>query len=161
MCRLAVLAVLLVPLAGCPAPAEVTPTDSVPMAAGDPAERDPALDAARQRWEAADLGAYRLTLRRVCFCPSPDYTGPFEVTVAGAEVQSVRLNGAAVDAERGMSVEALFDLIDQAYERGAASVTVAYDPDLGYPTSIGIDYDVRMADEEIGYRVSEVRALAP
>ena len=100
-----------------------------------------------------------MTLRRLCFCPSPDYTGPFEVTVRGGDVSAVRLNGSAVDAERGVSVEALFALIDDAYARGAAEVELAFHPELGYPTSIGIDYDRQMADEEIGYRVSDLARL--
>lgn len=33
----------------------------------------------------------------------------------------------------------------------AASITVEYDETLGYPISIGIDYDEMMADEEAYY----------
>lgn len=163
MLRLAVFAVL-VPLAGCPAPQvappEETPGSEFPVFDEEPAEVSPDLEAARARWQAASLDRYRMTLQRICFCPSPDYTGPFEVTVADGEVQAVTLNGAAVDAERGESVEALFALIDDAYERGAVDVALEFDPDLGYPTSIGIDYSFQMADEEIGYRVSNVRRVA-
>ena len=34
----------------------------------------------------------------------------------------------------------------------------AFDAELGYPTSLYVDYDERIADEEVGYGVS---ALAP
>lgn len=152
---------LLAPLAGCPAPAEVTPEGGIPeqfpMVTGTPAERSPELDAARQRWDDAGLEGYQMTLARLCFCPSPDYTGPFEVRVAQSKVASVMLNGTGVPADRGVSVEALFELIEDAYKRGAESVSVSFDPALGYPTSIGIDYSMQMADEEIGYRVSDLR----
>ncbi|WP_420454637.1 DUF6174 domain-containing protein [Rubrivirga sp.] len=155
------LAALLIPLAGCPAPATVEAPDEGfpdgPALGGAPAERSPDLDAARARWADAGLDAYAMTLQRICFCPSPDYTGPFAVVVRDGAVESVRLDGAAVDDERGATVADLFDLIDEAYEKGAAAVDVTYDPEMGYPTSVGIDYDARMADEEIAYRVSDLR----
>ena len=161
MLRLSLVAALLVPLAGCPAPAETDAGEPVPIDPDRPvAEATPEdLEAARERWEAAGLDAYAMTLRRVCFCPTPDYTGPFEVEVRGGELASVRLEGAAVDDERGMTVEALFDLVQDAYDRDAYRITVEYDERLGYPVSVDIDYDAQMADEEIGYAVSGLEAL--
>ncbi len=159
-----VLAVALVPLAGCPAPAEVDPEidpgfePAGEYSGGEPAERSPELDAARQRWEDAGLDAYQFTLQRICFCPMPDYTGPFEVTVRHGTLDTVLLEGAVVADERGMTVDDLFALIEDAYEREAESVDVTFDPDLGYPTSISIDYSSLMADEEMGYRVSGLKA---
>ena len=159
MLRFAAALLLLAPLSGCPAPDEVTLDEELPLLSGEPAPVSPELEQARQRWQAAGLSDYQMTLRRMCFCPSPDYTGPFEVTVRDGDVSRVRLSGARVDAERGVSVEALFALIDDAYERGAVEVALSFHPELGYPTSIGIDYDRQMADEEIGYRVSDLARL--
>ena len=163
MLRPSVLALLLVPLAGCPAPAEVEPPEGPvvgPIAdGGEPSDPSPEFVAARERWTEADLGAYSMTLQRICFCPTPDYTGPFEVAVRDGAIETVMLEGASVDVERGETVEALFDLIAEAYERGAESIAVDYDPEWGYPTSVGIDYSAQMADEEIAYRVSDLRAL--
>ena len=160
--RLASLLVLLVPLGGCPAPAEVGPIEGPVIGpqipSGPAAERSPDLDAARDRWADAGLDTYTMTLQRICFCPSPDYTGPFEVTVRDGAVETVRLDGATVDDERGVSVDDLFALIEEAYERNAARVELEFHPELGYPTSLGIDYDTMMADEEIAYRVSDLRA---
>ena len=149
--RLLLAALVLVPLAGCPAPAEVEPaTPDRPVYDATPDD----LDEARQRWADAGLGAYTMTLQRICFCPSPDYTGPFEVDVADGAVTEVRLGGTPVDAERGESVEDLFELLEEAYAKDAERVEVTYDAALGYPTSISIDYSQMMADEEIAYRVS-------
>lgn len=162
MLRTLLLAAVLVPLAGCPAPAQVEPGDGPVIGpqipTGPAAEPSPDLEAARQRWAAAGLDAYTLTLERICFCPSPDFTGPFDVTVRNGAIDTVELNGATVDDERGMSVAALFELIDDAYAQGAEQVTVAFDAELGYPTRVSIDYSTMMADEEIGYTVSALRA---
>ena len=155
--RFALLAALAAPLAGCPAPAEALPED---QAQGDPADAVPLPDdlvEARARWAEAGPDDYTMTLRRSCFCPVPDYTGPFAVTVTDGELASVMLEGAAVDPERGMTVGALFDLVAEAYARGAVRVDVAYDPVYGHPTRIAIDYDERIADEETGYTVTDLQ----
>ena len=57
------------------------------------------------------------------------------------------------------TVAGLFDLIQEAIDQGAYSISVVYHPDLGYPASLGIDYDRRIADEEVGFRVSGVSEL--
>ena len=159
--RAAALALLAAALTGCPAPAELDPDEAVvgPVVSNPAASRSPELDAARERWDAAGLDAYEMTLRRVCFCPAPDYTGPFGVTVRGGELAAVTLDGGRVDDERGETVEDLFDLIEDAYVRKAESVTVEFDPELGYPTNLSIDYSMQMADEEIGYMVSDLRPV--
>lgn len=126
---------------------------------GTPAVRPDTLDDAKARWEAAGLADYRFTLRRMCFCPSPDYTGPFEVTVRGGTIEAVRLDGAPVDAARALTVDDLFALIEEAYEREAETVRLTFDPETGAPTDLYIDYEAMMADEEIGYTVTDLEAL--
>lgn len=158
------LVALLVPFAGCSAP-DVVPAsettdplpDDEPLPGGTPAVRSPELEEARARWEAAGYDAYQMTLQRSCFCPE-DYRGPFDVTVRSGEIESIRFNGAEMDAERGMTVEGLFDLLEEAYARGAQTVSVEYDADTGIPTELYIDYDARIADEEVGYTVRDVEA---
>lgn len=162
MLRTSLLALALLPLAGCPAPAQVDaggelPSGPVFSGSGEPSDPSPEFEAARERWAEAGLDAYQMTLQRICFCPMPDYTGPFEVVVRNGAIETVTLDGATVDAERGETVAALFELIAEAYERGAEEIAVEYDPEWGYPTSVGIDYSTQMADEEIAYRVSDLR----
>ncbi len=143
MTRLAAVALLL-SLSGC-------------SLLGAGRDDDSALADARARWAAHGPDAYTMTQSRSCFCPR-EVTGPFEVTVRDGEVASVALDGASVPTDRARSVEALFDLIADAHARDAAEVRVSYDPALGYPTEVWIDYDRQMADEETGYTMS---ALAP
>jgi hypothetical protein len=38
-----------------------------------------------------------------------------------------------------LTVENLFDVLDEAYAKHAQTVRVTYDPDLGYPTRVSID----------------------
>ncbi len=159
--RLLAFVLLAAPFAGCLAPETASPTGVPPEAEaprpdGPAAPRSPDLDAARQRWADAGLDAYRMTLQRSCFCPE-DYRGPFEVTVRDGAVASARFDGATVDPERVVTVDGLFGLIEDAYERGAERVDVTFDPELGYPTELYIDVSSQMADEEVGYTVSDLR----
>lgn len=115
------------------------------------------LAEAQALWADADLDAYRMTLSRSCFCP-PEYRGPYEVVVEEGRVQTVVYEGEGVPDDRALTVEALFDLLNEAYEQKAARIDVTYHPALGYPTSLYIDYSEQMADEEVGYTVAELRA---
>lgn len=116
-------------------------------------ERD-ALSAARARWAAAGAEAYTMTQVRTCFCPA-DASGPFRVTVRDGAVQSVTFEGEPVPAERALSVEALFRLVERALDAGAVTVDAQYDPSLGYPVRVYIDYNEQIADEEVGYTVTD------
>lgn len=119
--------------------------------------REPAaLSEARDRWAGSGVDDYAMTLERSCFCPE-EYRGPFAVEVRDGAVISVMLRDETLPTDRALSVEGLFDLIADAYEQKASRVTVTYDPTLGYPTQIYIDYIAQAADEEVGYTVSKLR----
>jgi hypothetical protein len=47
------------------------------------------------------------------------------------------------------SLEGILDMIQEAVNLNAASINVVYDVDAGYPTSVYVDYDERIADEEL------------
>ncbi|MEM0962791.1 MAG: DUF6174 domain-containing protein [Bacteroidota bacterium] len=155
MIRLVTAMGLLASFAACAAPAPDPQLGPVPVTGN---VETPELDAAIAKWESTGMDDYTMTVRRTCFCPVPDYTGPFQVTVRTGELAEVSLDGSIVEAERGATVASLFDLLRDAYDRQAETVMVEYHPDLGYPISISIDYDTRMADEEIGYTVTDFSA---
>ena len=160
MRRLAALALLLAPLAGCRTAA---PAPGAPGPAG--------VAAQQARWTSARVASYTFTYERQCFCTA-ETSGPFVVTVENGRVTSVRrlaggltpegqpLPGAEdTRATNRLRVEDFFALVRGAYDEGAATVRATYDDRLGYPTSIWIDRDTRLADEEIGYRITALRRL--
>ena len=58
------------------------------------------------------------------------------------------------------TINGLFDLVQDAYNRNAHEVQVEFDPSRGYPTRIWIDYVLMMTDEEMGFTLlSDVTAL--
>ena len=59
---------------------------------------------------------------------------------------------------RFATVESLFNVIQQALNARADSISVDYDSVLGYPTRINIDYIRLAVDDELGVQVSQFEA---
>lgn len=129
----------------------VSPTK--PIVKNPLAEADRQLKAAEAKWKKKRPEHYSYTLQRSCFC-APDYRKPIEIRVFRGKVQQASLlpEGTPLPAERkaeALPVEGLFRMIREAIVNKSASVTVKYNATYGYPTSISIDRDRMMADEEV------------
>jgi hypothetical protein len=145
--RGAVLAVA-VALAGCDNPFSSGP------------ERD--LEEARRTWSRQGIASYRFNVSQLCFC-GPDVHGTFAVAVVQGRVASV------TDAETGeprtpgpsvpLTVEALFAKVEDAIDRDADRIEVRYDPQLGYPLEIAIDFVERAVDDEVTYTASGLAGM--
>lgn len=57
------------------------------------------------------------------------------------------------------SIDKLFDTLEKAQNGGADKVTVEYDSQRGYPSSIYIDYIEQAADDEMSFTVSGLEVL--
>lgn len=141
----ALILVVLVPLAGC----------------GDfgiETDRLREIDRNRALWESQGLATYVYAVERLCFC---GLAGPVRVTVEN-EVATTRvfvMSGDTVPAEQAEwypTVDGLFALLFDAARRNAHDIEVVYDPATGVPLDIFIDYAQNVADEELGFRVTEV-----
>jgi hypothetical protein len=114
------------------------------------------LERAEQRWEAEGPGSYTITLRRLCYCLEVE---PRQVTVTNGVVTDVRIEGAdaPLPAEQWQwypSVPALFDIIREAIELPAHSLDPEFHDTLGYALRVAIDWDAKVADEEVTYEVT-------
>ena len=58
------------------------------------------------------------------------------------------------------TLDNLFDQIQSAIDRSATSISVRYNLTYGYPLSINIDYDEKIADEELYVTASGLEILA-
>ncbi|MBI5834638.1 MAG: hypothetical protein HZB16_20255 [Armatimonadetes bacterium] len=114
------------------------------------------LAAARSRWRASGSANYHLTLATYCFCPDRER---IVVTVRNGVLSTANWETSGTPVPAGqlslaLTIEGLFAKLEDAYQRHAATVTVTYNAADGHPEHIAIDYDLQMADEEIGYGVS-------
>jgi hypothetical protein len=111
---------------------------------------------ARQQWLSAASANYHYTLARSCFCVPES---AIEIQVQAGRATSARFveTGVAVDAQRLATLPTITDLyalLDAAYAQDAAMVRFSIDPAHAYLLSIFIDYNALMADEEVGYTIS-------
>jgi hypothetical protein len=113
-------------------------------------------------WPAFDVDDYTYTLRTACFCA--DGGVPVIVTVRDGEavgavyaVYAHRGGGHAAGDDAGdwMRVS-INDVIDAANDKHASQVRVRWPQGQGYPTSVWVDRDADMADDEIGYTIRGV-----
>lgn len=126
------------------------------------AETKQQLLQAKNKWKQQANQHYIYTLQRSCFCPE-EFRKPMRVRVKDNKIVQVLLvpeNITKPVSYRGaLSVERLFNIIQKGIDSNAASIKVRYDKKYGYPTSINIDQDVRIADEELNYKASGMRLL--
>lgn len=117
------------------------------------------------RWNTRGPGSYVYAVERLCFCPE-EYRGPVRVRVQdGVAVERVYVaSGLAVPpaiADAFPTVDGLFELLRSAIDADAFEVRVTYDPTLGVPIDLWIDYNEMTADEELGMQVIEEVAPSP
>ena len=123
------------------------------------------LEANQSRWDSLGPDTYVYAVERLCFC-GVEYRGPVRVSVEGGTAVEHVYVGSGLTVPPGIAgefptVDGLFDLIRSAIESDAAEVNVTYDPALGVPLDFWIDFDERVADEELGMQVTEVVTPGP
>ena len=140
---------------------------STPAGAEDAAE-SAALREHRLIWSAVAIDDYEYGYNKYCEChrEAPPET---LVTVRDGEVVRVRHVHAdtetVIEAEQRnfewyWTVDGLFDLVATALER-EVEVRADYDPTLGYPTRVFIDYDPNLIGEELDVRLTRLERLEP
>ncbi len=125
------------------------------------ANRD--LLAAETKWRQNKPTHYSYTLQRSCFC-TPEFRKPIAIEVSGSTVMQATLQpeGVPLALERradAMGVEGLFEVIRKAVDAKAARIDVQYDAQDGHPLSISVDQNLQIADDEMYYTASELKAV--
>jgi hypothetical protein len=140
--KLLLLLVVALSISGCAGGNDHVDGSPVPRAYAD----------AKERWSSTGISSYRFTISTVCFCV-PE--GPIAVVVLNGAVQG----GTYVDTRKPVGASrlsriptksGLSEIAYSAYARQAAPVRFTSDAALGYLRYLYIDYERRMADEEIG-----------
>ena len=118
------------------------------------------LDAQRQQWQTSNVDDYTFRFERICFCPR-EWTNLGTVSVVGGQLESVqdRVSGDLLDPAFYLSVDQLFDEVQAAIDSDAYEIAVQYDNIFGYPTSIDVDFVELAIDEEVSFRVSDLRLV--
>jgi hypothetical protein len=111
------------------------------------------LEENKPKWRANGSENYHFNFQRSCFCLR-DFTREAVVEVAQRAIFAATYadDGAAVDADLNDSydtVDELFALLEEAVVSGAVQIDAEFDPILGYPVSLYIDQDRRIAASDV------------
>lgn len=110
-----------------------------------------ALESQRARWEESAVLDYRFEYRERCVCGQSAMLRA-TIEVRGGQVAAVSNTGAPAGTESIAAfptIDDLFERIEEAIRDEAAALSVSYDPMLGYPTEIIIDYDYGAQHDEV------------
>lgn len=112
------------------------------------------LENQRATWAENGSNTYTMVVEIGCLCPE-EHRGPFEVTVVDGNIETVTMNDDDVEpADRSLlTVEELFSTIEDYAHSDEINVTYA---PAGYPSTIDIDPDFDIVDEELFIDVHEL-----
>jgi hypothetical protein len=129
---------------------------------GDGVQRDE-LQAARGRWDAANIDSYSYVISLFCACGTATQMRPVRVTVVNGAVASrlydsndPSLRTPAPESIFGGydTVEELFTVIQNSIGNNADVLNVAYNPVVGVPTLLQYDPDSGDPDDHLVFEVA-------
>jgi uncharacterized protein DUF6174 len=125
--------------------------------------REDTLAIAEARWRAAGLVDYRFGFTRSCEC-LPAATRSVTIAVSGGAFVSATYLDDGTPADTALfrdelTLDRLFASLHQALARQPATFAAQYEPTLGYPMQVSIDYSLTTADDEFFLTVSNVSPL--
>jgi hypothetical protein len=127
-------------------------------------DRQGALDTHRAMWDAAGISDYSMRFQRLCFNCSVEFLVPVRITVKDDTLDQV------ADIETGepveetiegafLTIEQLFDLIQDAINQNAVQIDIAYDEDLGYPRDVSVDLSRSRFNDTAQFEIREFEEL--
>jgi len=109
-------------------------------------------------WNEKKIENYSFSFKRICFCPL-EYVGPQQVVVQNGKV--VTVNGAAYNSSQRYGViptiPELLLTIKSHIDKNPVKKTLNFNATYGYPTSVFFDFSELMADDELGYEVTNFK----
>jgi hypothetical protein len=111
------------------------------------------------RWKSKQFTNYTMVQSLKCFCPN----GGQKVTVVVqnnliTDVRDQNGQRLPVDSQKSYkTVDELFAIIRSVDPAKVATLNVLYDKNLGYPTTLYVDVNKQIADEEYGYSVENLQ----
>ena len=117
------------------------------------------LSTAIKKWSDSKINSYSYTLTVSCYCID---TEPNDIKVVNNKIKKV--NGKSVTEDdleniywNVKSFDEIFEIIDEKLNDNQFLYTIKFDQSFGYPIDIYFDMDEMIADEEIGYYVTNFK----
>jgi Family of unknown function (DUF6174) len=133
----------LIPLAGCASSLRALEDDRV---------------RAKATWEAHRPEHYEFTVGVYCFCPTVGGV-TFRVANGVSQVMTETPERELATYQDFHTIDEIFEFLGESISTKPYKMDVVYNPELGYPVSVGIDRRRRIVDDELGVRVWGFKVL--
>jgi len=113
-------------------------------------------------WNAQKLKNYSFIVKRNCFCPPQE---KIRVVVKNSKVVSSEFvpSHKPLPTERQkrvMNIDGYFKMVDDAFKNRYAHIGLVFDKRYHYPKEIFFDSSKEIADDEIGFLISDFKVLS-
>ena len=110
-----------------------------------------------QKWGKMNLTSYEFTLKIICFC-TIERVGPHLVKVVDNKVISVD-NQPYDENKHGtiLTIDELHKFIETSISKNPYKYSVKYNEEYGFPNDVFFDFSDQIADEEIGYMITDFK----
>jgi hypothetical protein len=116
----------------------------------------------RDIWKQTALTHYAYTLEQECYCPLPAKSRVYienNKVFAVKDLVTNRWLGKNKEIKYFKTINQLFDFIDESISKKPDSLRVVLDKHFGYPKIVEINPRYRIADDEINFKVSNLKQL--
>ncbi len=109
------------------------------------------------KWQSSKTVNYEFTLSIMCFCPV-ERTGPHIIKVVNDKIVTVNNlpYNPALTGEL-MTINQLFEFVKTSIAKNPFRNTIEYNSTYGYPQNVYFDFNQQIADEEIGYQITNFK----
>jgi len=112
-------------------------------------------------WFSLNIKNYEMIQQISCFCFPYEFNLPKSIKVENDEI--VLIDGKdpkeTVGHESFFSINSLFYFIESKLKENPEIYEINYNKEYGYPESIYFDMSEKIADEEIGYYISDFKII--
>lgn len=124
----------------------------------EPREVVSQVDQNRARWTALNIRDYEVTQQMSCYCID-EVTLPKRIVVRDGVIESIDGNPPTASDNYFKTIDDFFSYIDEKIAQNPVVANITYDPNYGFPNDIYFDVSEMIADEEIGYTLTNFVSL--
>ena len=112
-------------------------------------------------WYSLNISNYEMIQQISCFCFPEEFISPKSIVVLNGDIH--KINGSepseTIGFEYYSSINSLFEFIENSLKENPEFFEINYNEKYGFPESIFFDMSEMIADEEIGYYITNFKIL--
>jgi len=117
------------------------------------------LFSGRELWKSLNISNYTMIQQISCYCFPEEFVLPKTIVVENGIIKTI--NGFSPDQTIGFesfyTINEIFQFIDSKLDKEPEFYDIEYNKEYGFPNYIWFDMSKMIADEEIGYYITEFK----